>query len=100
MPLHAAESKLQVAEPNTPSLSKSQTNGAKGRARRLASTHKSKLPVIVWLILCLIWGSTWLFIKLGLEDLPPFTFAGIRFIIASTILFSLVAVRRLSFPSK
>jgi drug/metabolite transporter (DMT)-like permease len=54
---------------------------------------------LVWLLLCGIWGSTWLFIKLGLEDLPPFTFAGIRFVIASLILFSLVAVRRLSLPS-
>jgi len=53
---------------------------------------------LVWLLLCGIWGSTWLFIKLGLEDLPPFTFAGIRFVIASTILFSLVAFRRLSLP--
>ena len=55
---------------------------------------------LVWLVLCLIWGSTWLFIKLGLEDLPPFTFAGIRFVIASTILFCLVGVRRLSLPHK
>ena len=55
---------------------------------------------LVWLVLCGIWGSTWLFIKLGLEDLPPFTFAGIRFVIASTILFSLIAVRRLSLPRK
>ena len=26
--------------------------------------------LIVWLALCLIWGSTWLFIKLGLRDRP------------------------------
>src|SRR5438552_3248198 len=54
--------------------------------------------VAVWLILSGIWGSTWLFIKLGLEDLPPLTFAGIRFLIASTILISLIAVRRISLP--
>src|SRR4029079_11599066 len=54
---------------------------------------------LVWLLLCLIWGSTWLFIKLGLSDLPPFTFAGIRFVIASAILFAIVALRRLPLPS-
>jgi len=53
---------------------------------------------VVWLLLCLIWGSTWLFIKLGLDDLPPFTFAGIRFVIASAILFAIIKARRLSLP--
>jgi drug/metabolite transporter (DMT)-like permease len=53
---------------------------------------------IVWLILCGIWGSTWLFIKLGLEDLPPLTFAGIRFVISCAILFPLVRLRRLPLP--
>ena len=55
-------------------------------------------PRLVFLLLCLIWGSTWLFIKLGLSDLPPFTFAGIRFVIASTILFVIVKARGLSLP--
>jgi drug/metabolite transporter (DMT)-like permease len=53
---------------------------------------------LVWLVLCVIWGSTWLFIKLGLEDLPPFTFAGIRFVIACTILFWLIRIRRIQLP--
>jgi drug/metabolite transporter (DMT)-like permease len=53
---------------------------------------------LVWLVLCLIWGSTWLFIKIGLTDLPPLTFAGIRFVIASTILFAIIWLRRLRLP--
>src|SRR6188474_1600305 len=53
---------------------------------------------LVWLILCGIWGSTWLFIKLGLEDLPPFTFAAIRFIIAIAIVFSIIRIRGLALP--
>lgn len=53
---------------------------------------------LVWLILCGIWGSTWLFIKLGLADLPPLTFAGIRFVISCAILFPLVWIRRLALP--
>lgn len=68
-------------------------SGARGRLRR-------HLPVLVWLLLCLIWGSTWLFIKLGLQDLPPLTFAGIRFAIASLILGVVVVWRRRPLPRK
>jgi drug/metabolite transporter (DMT)-like permease len=53
---------------------------------------------LVWLILCGIWGSTWLFIKLGLADLPPITFAGIRFVISCAILFPLLWLRHLPLP--
>ena len=53
---------------------------------------------LVWLVLCGIWGSTWLFIKLGLADLPPLTFAGIRFVIACAILFTIIRLRRIQLP--
>ena len=53
---------------------------------------------LVWLVLCGIWGSTWLFIKLGLEDLPPITFAGIRFVIACAILFLIIRIRDIALP--
>lgn len=88
-----------MAEPEVASLlPETQAIGAKSFPRRLAATHQSKMPVVVWLILSLIWGSTWLFIKLGLEDLPPFTFAVIRFIIASLILCGIVTIRRRPLP--
>lgn len=34
-------------------------------------------------VLCLIWGSTWFVIAIGLETLPPFTSAGVRFACAT-----------------
>ncbi|MFN2530033.1 MAG: DMT family transporter [Pyrinomonadaceae bacterium] len=54
---------------------------------------------LVWLLLCGIWGSTWLFIKVGLADLPPLTFAGIRFVIALAILGCFVVIRGLPVPT-
>ncbi len=33
-------------------------------------------------LLCLVWGSAWLAIKLGLRDVPPFTGAAARFAVA------------------
>src|SRR5204863_4067160 len=53
---------------------------------------------LVWFLLCGIWGSTWLFIKLGLADLPPLTFAGIRFLLASLILTILILARGVRWP--
>ncbi len=55
-------------------------------------------PALVWLILSLIWGSTWLFIKVGLEDLEPFTFAAFRFTVAILALLPVVIVRRVQLP--
>jgi drug/metabolite transporter (DMT)-like permease len=52
----------------------------------------------VWLLLCLIWGSTWIFIKLGLDDWPPFTFAALRFLLAALILWGIVLARRSRLP--
>lgn len=43
-------------------------------------------------LLCGIWGSTWLVIRGGLVDLPPFTGAALRFLLAGTI-FWLLAPR-------
>ncbi len=54
--------------------------------------------VLVWLALSFIWGSTWLFIKLGLRDLPPFIFVGIRFLLASAILAAIIFIRRMRLP--
>jgi drug/metabolite transporter (DMT)-like permease len=45
-----------------------------------------KLPSAVFATLCFIWGSTWLAIKVGLDFLPPFLFAGVRFAVASLFL--------------
>lgn len=57
------------------------------------------MNIIVWVILCLLWGTTWIFIKIGLADLPPITFAAARFILAILILLPLIKFRRLPWPN-
>jgi len=54
--------------------------------------------VAAFAALCVIWGSTWLAIKVGLRDLPPISFAGIRFVLAALILYGIVAMRGLRLP--
>jgi len=34
-------------------------------------------------LVCLIWGSTWIVIRGGLHDIPPFTGAAVRFLVAA-----------------
>ena len=56
------------------------------------------LKVLVWLILCTIWGTTWIFIKVGLEDLPPIGFAGARFVLSVAILLVIIRVQKIPLP--
>ena len=69
-----------------------------GSESRAPAEVSSRLALLVWLGLCGIWGSTWLGIKLGLRDLPPLTFAGIRFALAALILFAIITMRGLRLP--
>jgi drug/metabolite transporter (DMT)-like permease len=48
-------------------------------------------PIIVWWIACLLWSSTFLFIKVGLAEIPPFTFACLRLLVALCVLVPLSA---------
>ena len=40
----------------------------------------------------LIWGSTWMAIKFGLDGVPPFYGAGVRFVIAAAVLWTMILV--------
>jgi drug/metabolite transporter (DMT)-like permease len=46
----------------------------------------------------LIWGSTFLFIAIGNDTVPPAWGATLRLIVAAAILFSVMAIRGLAFP--
>ena len=45
-------------------------------------------------IATMIWGSTWLFIKVGLVGVPPFWGAGLRFVISAVLVGAMLAFRR------
>jgi putative membrane protein PagO len=45
-------------------------------------------------LICLVWGSTWLGIKIGLVGVPPFLGAGLRFVLSATMVGLVLAVRR------
>ena len=56
------------------------------------NTPSTALVRVLLAMLCLIWGSTWVVIKGGLQDLPPFTSAGARFALAAVIMIGVAAI--------
>ncbi len=59
----------------------------------IAPSHVGWRVPAAWLTLCVVWSSTWLAIKVGLRDLPPISFAAIRFLIAVVVLLAVSAGR-------
>ncbi|HYB94717.1 MAG TPA: DMT family transporter [Vicinamibacterales bacterium] len=49
--------------------------------------------VAIWWVACLLWSAGWLFLKIGLADLPPITFAALRLALAFVVLSAVVTAR-------
>jgi drug/metabolite transporter (DMT)-like permease len=56
--------------------------------------------LIAYLVVCVFWGSTYLAIKVGVTDLPPFLFTGLRFLAAGLILLVLARAIGDTLPRK
>jgi drug/metabolite transporter (DMT)-like permease len=56
--------------------------------------------VIGYIVLVLIWGTTWAAIKIGVADVPPFVFALERGVAVSVLLTALALVLRQRFPTR
>ena len=54
--------------------------------------------IIAWLNVCVIWGTTYLVIRIGVGHLPPMLFAGIRWVIAGVIFISFLKWRGSPLP--
>ena len=56
--------------------------------------------LIAYLVVCIFWGSTYLAIKVGVTELPPFLFAGLRFFIAGFLLLIIARALRDPLPKR
>ena len=52
----------------------------------LMKMPRERSAILQALLVTLLWSSSWVLIKWGLEDLPPVTFAGLRYVLAFSIL--------------
>jgi drug/metabolite transporter (DMT)-like permease len=55
---------------------------------------------VAWSAVCLIWGTTYLGIKIALETIPPFLMGGIRYTISGTVLAAWVLARGRRLPPR
>ena len=58
------------------------------------------LIIAAFAIVYVVWGSTYLAIRVAVETLPPFLSAGVRFLIAGGLLFPFLAARGVARPSR
>lgn len=61
---------------------------------------ENRMVWIAYMAVCVFWGSTYLAIRIGVQELPPLLFAGIRFLIAGGIMLGYAALRGLPYPER
>ncbi|MDH1632863.1 drug/metabolite exporter YedA [Pseudomonas mosselii] len=66
----------------------------------MSSSRRFPLLLVgAFLALYLVWGSTYLFIRIGVESWPPMLMAGVRFVIAGSLLYGFLRWRGVPAPT-
>jgi drug/metabolite transporter (DMT)-like permease len=55
---------------------------------------------IAWIAVCVIWGTTYLGIKVALETIPPFLMGGLRYVAAGVVLAATLAAQGRPLPPR
>ena len=55
--------------------------------------HPNRRAYIAWIAVCVLWGTTYLGIRIALETIPPALVGGLRFTAAGILLVALLASR-------
>src|SRR5581483_4348043 len=75
-------------------------NNAGQAGTRPVEPEENRLALIVSLIaLYILWGGTYLGMRVALQSFPPFLLAGIRFLIAGGLMFGFLRARGAPFPT-
>jgi drug/metabolite transporter (DMT)-like permease len=53
-----------------------------------------------WVVLCLVWGTTYLAIRVAIESIPPLLMAGVRWVVAGSLLIAFFRIRGDSLPER
>jgi drug/metabolite transporter (DMT)-like permease len=75
-------------------------NSAQTPIPAIDKQHKRLALLVSMIALYLLWGATYLGIRVALQGFPPFLLAGIRFLIAGIVMFVFLRVRGVPMPTR
>lgn len=64
----------------------------------LFEKNDDRKTILAYLCVCIFWGSTYLAIRIGVSAFPPALFAGIRFLLAGSLIIAFAKLKGLKFP--
>ena len=60
--------------------------------------HEKALAWAAFAVVCIVWGTTYLFIRIALETIPPLLLTAVRFVIAGVIMLAISKLRGDAIP--
>ncbi|HHY77156.1 MAG TPA: EamA family transporter, partial [Clostridiales bacterium] len=54
--------------------------------------------LLAYILVCILWGSTYLAIRIGVHSFPPFLFGGFRYLTAGLLILLYGYIKKLEFP--
>lgn len=69
------------------------TTDAAQRPASAEASARTRTAYLAWIAVCVLWGTTYLGIRIALETIPPALVGGLRYTAAGLILSSILAVR-------
>jgi drug/metabolite transporter (DMT)-like permease len=64
------------------------------------SPRATRPAYLAWAAVCLVWGTTYLAIRIALESIPPLLMAGLRYVTAGTVIAAALALRGEKLPGR
>lgn len=61
--------------------------------------NENRKVLLAYICVCFFWGSTYLAIRVGVQDSPPLLFAGIRFIISGALMLTYTKLKGYQLPT-
>src|SRR4029079_6581382 len=67
---------------------------------KMTTTRQRRLAYLSWITVCIVWGTTYLGIRVCLETIPPMLMGGLRWLAAGALLAAYVVASGESLPRR